>query len=219
MLNLLTALSVLGALVTIFFYTPEEATQGVVQKIFYIHVSSAITMYVGFFLSFLSALMYLIERKLHWDEICVSASEVGFFFCTTVLLTGPVWAKPIWGTWWTWDPRLTTTFLLWLLYAGYLLLRGYLLEPSRRATITSVVAIVAFLDVPLIHFSVRLWRGIHPSVIGPTGEGIPPSMKLTLIITLSATLMLFFSLFFTRLRLERTRNDLAKLTFLKGEKS
>jgi len=200
----------------IFFYAPEEAQQGIVQKIFYIHVSSALTMYIGFFLSFLASLMFLLEHKTFWDEISVCAAEVAFFLCTVVLLTGPIWAKPIWGAWWTWDPRLTTTFLLWMMYAAYLVLRSYLEGSSRQRTVSAILAIIAFLDVPLIHFSVRLWRGIHPSVIGSKQGGLPPSMQLTLTLTLIAFVMFFFALFMTRLRLEQTRNQVAAL-YLKRE--
>jgi heme exporter protein C len=218
MLNVATSIAVLGALSTIFFYAPEEATQGLVQKIFYAHVASAITMYIGFFIAFLGSLLYLLERKLHWDEIVVSAAEVGFFFCTVVLITGPIWAKPIWGAWWDWDPRLTTTLLLWLMYAAYLVLRGYFEDSARGRVITSVVAVIAFLDVPLIHFSVRLWRGIHPSVMASQGGGLTPKMQTTLAVTLCATVLLFCSLMAARFRLERSRNQLAALRLQRSEK-
>ena len=215
--HLLTAISLLIALAVIFFYAPEEATQGVVQKIFYVHVSSAITMYVGFFLAFIGGLLYLIEKKVHWDEIVVSAAEVSFFFCTIVLLTGPIWAKPIWGAWWDWDPRLTTTLLLWLLYAAYLVLRGFFQGSDRGRVITSILAIIAFLDVPLIHFSVKLWRGIHPSVMSSKDGGMSSSMRLTLVVTFVAIILLFFSLLSARFRLERSRNDLTRLRLKHSE--
>ncbi|HLG19673.1 MAG TPA: cytochrome c biogenesis protein CcsA [Bdellovibrionota bacterium] len=208
-LNAVTSLALLTAFGTIFFYAPEEATQGMVQKIFYVHVACAITMYIGFFLAFLGGLFYLLEKKLHWDELVVSAAEVGFFFCTVVLLTGPIWAKPIWGTWWDWDPRLTTTLLLWLLYAAYMVLRGYFEGSARGRAVTSIVAIIAFLDVPIIHFSVRLWRGIHPSVMASQNSGLTPKMQATLAITFCAMVLLFSSLMVARFRLERNRNLLA----------
>ena len=154
MILLLTSLLTLfGAFATIFYYAPVEVSQGIVQKIFYVHVACAITMYLGFFISFLSSLMYLIEKKVHWDELAVSGAEVGYFLCVIVLITGPLWAKPVWGTWWTWEPRLTTTFLLWLLYSGYLILRGYFGSTSRGRSVAAITSIVAFLDVPIVHFN------------------------------------------------------------------
>jgi heme exporter protein C len=217
MLNAISSLAMFGALSLIWFYAPMEAEQGIVQKIFYIHVACALTMYVGFFIAWIAAIMYLLERKLLWDRLAISSAEVGFFFCTVVLLTGPIWAKPIWGTWWTWDPRLTTTFLLWLMYAGYLVLRGFFAQDARGRVVTSVVLIIDFLVVPLVHFSVQLWRGIHPTVVGPKGGGIPTEMKLTLIATFAAIVIFFFSLLKSRFLLEKTRNELDQLRLQKSE--
>ncbi len=205
-MGILAILGQLLAMGVILFYAPEEAEQGPVQKIFYIHVGCALTMYLGFFVAFLSSLFYLADRKLRWDEISFSAVEVGFYLCTVVLITGPIWAKPAWGAWWTWEPRLTTTLLLWLLYASYLVVRSYFADSPRAPLISAVMAIVAFLDVPLIHFSVRLWRGIHPSVIGAKGGGMDPAMLNTLILTTFTTVLLFAALFAMRLRLEQSRN-------------
>jgi heme exporter protein C len=193
------------------FYVKPDAEQGIVQKIFYIHVASAFTMYAGFLISFVAALMHLANRRTVWDEIGVSAVEVGFLFATIVVITGPIWAKPTWGAWWTWDPRLTTTLLVWLLYAGYLVLRGYLRESPRKGTISAVVAVIAALDIPLVHFSVRIWRGMHPTVITGKGGGIPFPMKLTLLATFFATLCLFALFFTLRFRLERDRNLLTRI--------
>lgn len=213
---LIAGLALIGAFIWIFFFTPTEATQGLVQKIFYIHVAAAITMYVGFFGGFLCSLLYLLDRKLQWDEISVSAVEVGFFFASYVLISGPIWAKPIWGAWWDWDPRLTMTLLLWLLYAAYLVLRGYFGSSPRGRTISAIVAIIAFLDVPLIHYSVRIWRGIHPSVVA-NKEGLPASMQTTLVFTLIALLIFFSVLFIARLRLEKSRNLLSEARLNQSE--
>ncbi len=210
-LNLVTGAALMAAMGTIFFYAPEEARQGIVQKIFYIHVASAITMYIGFFIGFLCGLLYLLEKKMRWDEISVASIESGFFLCSMVLVTGPIWAKPIWGAWWDWDPRLTTTLLLWMLYAGYLILRGSFGSSPRGRMTTAVVAIIAFLDVPLIHFSVRLWRGIHPSVMQNREGGMPASFQLTLGVTFLATTLTLFTLMRMRYRLEHARNELADL--------
>ncbi len=216
-LKLFAMAALFAAFGVIFFYAPVEAEQGIVQKIFYIHVSSAMTMYVGFFIAFVSSLLYLSQRKTKWDEIAVSGVEVGFLFCTIVVATGPVWAKPIWGAWWTWDPRLTTTLLIWLLYAGYLVLRAYLAESPKKGTVSAIVAVIAALDIPLVHFSVRIWRGMHPTVMTGKGGGIPASMRITLFVTLFAVLCLFAALFHARLRLERSRNRLLTLLLSKQE--
>ncbi|MCB1197016.1 MAG: cytochrome c biogenesis protein CcsA [Deltaproteobacteria bacterium] len=196
------------AFATIFLYAPMEKTQGVVQKIFYIHVSSALTMYVGFFIAFVSSILYLVKRenKYHWRSN--SAIEVGYLFCCIVLVTGPTWAKPIWGDYWTWEPRLTSTFILWLIFTGYLLFQGYLKENQKKApVISSIIAIIAFLDVPLIHFSVRLWRGVHPTVIR-NKDGLTSSMTVTLVLTLVSMLCLFAYLFRHRLFLEKLEQQI-----------
>lgn len=204
----------IAAIAVIFFYAPLEATQGVVQKIFYIHVASAFTMYTGFFLSFLFSIFFLFQKKIRLFWVSQSCLEVGYVFCCIVLATGPIWAKPIWGTFWTWEPRLTTTFITWLMYSAYLLLYSFFRETRRRGFgILSVLSILSFVNVPLIHFSVQLWRGIHPSVLR-NKEGLPPSMQFTLVFTLIALLLVFFAV--ARLRLsihqleraiERIRED------------
>lgn len=187
----------------IFFYAPIEASQGLVQKIFYVHVASAFVMYVGFFIGFVAGLMYLWERKSFWEDLQATGIELGFLFCLCVLTTGPIWAKPIWGTYWTWEPRLTTTFLLFLVYAAYLTMRSVLRDHPNRAVISSLIAIVAFVDVPLIHYSVRIWRGIHPSVINNKDGGLPVSMQQTLALTFGCLLIWFGVLFAKRYRIMR----------------
>lgn len=196
------------AFLIIFFYAPMEKTQGLVQKIFYIHVSSALTMYVGFFIAFFSSILYLLKRKPSYYWKSIAAIEVGYLFCCIVLITGPIWAKPIWGAYWTWEPRLTTTFILWLVYTGYLLFQSYLKDNQKKAeVISSVIAIIAFLDVPLIHFSVKIWRGVHPTVIR-NKDGLPQSMTITLIFTLFVMLCVFFYLFRHRFFLERLEQEI-----------
>jgi len=192
----------------IFFYAPVEKAQGMVQKIFYIHVSSAITMYIGFFIAFVSGLSFIFTRKIKHIHRLHASAEVAYLFICIVLLTGPIWAKPIWGTYWTWEPRLTTTFILWLIYTGYLLFDAYLKDNDQSAPmISSIIAVIAFVNVPLIHFSVKLFRGVHPSVIKTKG-GLPQSMTLALIFTLFVFICLFFYLFSHRYRLERLERQL-----------
>ena len=158
----------------IFVVAPEEAVQGLVQKIFYFHVSSAFAMYAGFLLSGLFALLFLIRRRTSHFCHCIAGATVGFVFCTMVLVSGPIWAYPIWGTWWTWDPRLTTYTILALIYVAYLMLRQGLEDPGRRARFAAVYGILGFISVPITFFSIRWWRTIHPVIIGsgdPTAQG------------------------------------------------
>jgi len=176
------------ALALIFFYAPIEATQGVVQKIFYLHLAFVSCMYIPLFIGMLFAVLYLFKAKPTFDALSLAANEVGFVFITGVLLSGAIWAKPIWGAWWTWDARLTTTLLIWLIYGAYLLVRyqWHHSDAARRAS--AIIAILGFLDVPLIHYAVVLFRGIHPQVISKGGLTLP--MTLTLI----ATMLSFLSL-------------------------
>ena len=183
----------LAALYMIFLYAPSEATMGEVQRIFYIHVPSAWTAFLAYFLVFLGSVGYLLKRAGFADELAHAAAEVGFVFCTGVLVTGPLWAKPVWGIWWTWDARLTSTFVLWLLFISYLMLRSYLINPARAALLAAVVGIVGFVDVPIVYMSIRWWRTQHPQpvIAGGEGAGIDPRMLLTLLVSWGAFLCLF----------------------------
>lgn len=173
----------------IFVVAPEELTQGLVQKIFYFHVSSALAMYAGFLAAGFSALIYLLTRRAMWDSLSKATAEVGFVFCTMVLVSGPIWAKPIWGTWWTWDPRLTTTLFIWFLFLSIFLLRRFFGADPRGRLVASVLTLFALADLPFIFLAVKLWRGIHPSVLGQEGN-MPGEMKLALIFT-NITVLIF----------------------------
>ncbi len=161
-----------------------EASQGLVQKIFFVHVPAAFTMYVTLIMSAVAAAMYLIEKKVAYDHFSKAAMLSAFVFALCVMITGPVWAKPIWGTYWTWDPRLTTTLIVFLLICATLAVRhSFDRHPSRQAAgrkLGAILAIVAVLDIPLIHFSVKLWRGIHPTVIKSEG-GLSPEFRSSLL--------------------------------------
>lgn len=183
--------AVLINLSLIFFYAPEENVQGLVQKIFYFHVSSAFAMYIGFVSSGLAAIMYLFKKTPVWNALSHAAASVGLLFCTMVLVSGPIWAKPIWGAWWTWDPRLTTTMILWLIFFATLLLRNFYGTDHRGRIYAAVLTLFGVLDIPLIIFAVKLWRGIHPSVLG-NKDSMPGEMRITLIVSM---LTIFFFLF------------------------
>jgi len=202
--QLVTYLSMLIALYAIFIYAPVEKTMGVIQKIFYIHVPSAFLAYLAFFITFITSIAYLVRKDSKWDRIAHCAVETGVIFCTIVLITGPIWAKPIWNVWWTWDPRLTTTLILWFTYAAYLMLRRAVKE-NQRANLSAVFGIIGFINVPITFFSIRLWRTIHPVVITSQGLNMSGPMKLTLMATLLAFCFLFFALLISRIRIEQSK--------------
>jgi heme exporter protein C len=208
--QLLTYVLMLLALYTIFIYAPVEKTMGVVQKIFYIHVPSAFLAYLAFFITFIASIFYLYRKDPKWDTVAHCAVETGVVFCTIVLVTGPIWAKPIWNVWWTWDPRLTTTLILWFTYVAYLMLRRSVKE-NQRANLTAVFGIIGFINVPITFFSIRLWRTIHPVIITSRGLNMSWPMKFSLIITVIAFCFLFFSLLISRIRLERLKMNIEEI--------
>lgn len=156
------------SLFLIFFVAREAVDEmgGQLQRIFYVHVPSAWVAYLGFAIVFIASIAYLRTGTRRWDLLAHAAAEVGVVFCSLVLITGPIWAKPVWGTYWQWDARLTSALVLWLTYVGYLFLRGLATNPDGVGRIAAVVGIVGFINVPIVHFSVYWWRTLHPS--GPT---------------------------------------------------
>jgi heme exporter protein C len=219
-LPLATTVAMLAALWCVFVYVPNERIQGAVQRIFYFHVNSAWAAFLGFFIAAGASGAYLWRGDAAADRVAVAAVEVGMLFCTMVLVTGPIWARPIWGAWWTWDPRLTMTIILWTIYAVYLVLRSSAREDPQIARYAAVLAVVGVLDVPLIQISVRLWRGIHPSVISaPANKGglEDPRMVVALLVSMVAFAFLFTWLL--RLRYEglRLRHEFQRLEDRVGE--
>lgn len=190
----------------IFFYAPVERTMGPIQKIFYFHVPSAWVAFFAFFVVFVASVAYLITRRESWDRIAEASAVVGVLFCTLVLITGPIWAKPVWGIWWTWDSRLTSTLVLWFLYVGYMLLRSYVPDTARKATMSAILGIVGFLDVPVVYFSIRWWRNQHPSPVfeGGEGSGLDPKMRFAFFFSLAVFTLLFYVLLRLRLRYSRS---------------
>src|SRR6266852_7222911 len=195
------------------FVAPTERSMGLIQRIFYLHVSSAWTGLISFFICFLANLIYVFSRKPRWDWLGVSSAEVGLAFTTVVLVTGPIWAHPVWGIWWTWDARLTSTFVLWLLYVAYLLLRSMLEDPDKRALFSALFGIFAFIDVPLVYFSIRWWRTQHPQpvILGGPGSGLEPRMRVAYLLVWGAFTGLLVLLVNARFKLEAMRADLEEL--------
>jgi heme exporter protein C len=197
------------------YVAPDEKTMHAIQRIFYFHVPSAICSFVAFFVVFVANFAYLGTRKPRWDWLGVAGAEVGVVCSTIVLITGPIWAHPVWGIWWTWDARLSSTFVMWLLYTAYLLLRGFLDDPQRKAMFSAVFGIFAFLDVPLVYFSNRLWRTQHPQpvILGGSNSGLDPMMGKVLLISFVAVLCITAVLIADRYRLERLRSEFEELRF------
>ncbi len=211
-----TALTALTVLVLIaittylaFFYAPVERTMGPIQKIFYLHLPSAFTAFIAMGVCFTANLLYVFRREHKWDWLGVAAAEVGLVFISVVLVTGPIWAHPVWGIWWTWDARLTLTFVLWLLYISYLLLRSMVEEGDKRALLSAIFGIFAFLDVPLVYFSIRWWRTQHPQpvILGGPGSGLEPRMRVAYLLVWGAFTGLMILLLRARYRLEAMRAD------------
>ena len=209
-----SALMVLAGYAALFI-APDEKTMHAIQRIFYFHVPSAICAFTAFFVVFIANFAYLGTRDMKWDCLAVAGAEVGVACSTIVLITGPIWAHPVWGIWWTWDARLTSTFVLWLLYTAYLLLRGFLDDPQRKATFTAVFGIFAFLDVPLVYFSNRLWRTQHPQpvILGGSNSGLDPMMGKVLLLCLVAVLCMVAFLISDRYRLEQLRAEYDELRY------
>ncbi len=193
-------------------YAPTEIRQGAAQKIFYVHVPAAWCALLAFSLVGVLGGLYLWLKDFRLDALAAASAEVGLVFGAVMLTTGPIWGKPIWGTWWQWEPRLTLTLLLWFLFVGYLSLRAALVDPSERARFSAVVGIMGLLLVPFVHLSVYLFRGIHPQpiILKPSRPSLPPEMLTTLLVSLGAFTLLYLGLLTARyglLRLVDLRED------------
>jgi heme exporter protein C len=184
----------------IFIYAPIERSMGLVQKIFYIHLPLAWWGLVSFSVVFAASIAYLRSRSLWWDQLARAGAELGLMLAVLTLVSGSVWARHSWGVWWTWDPRLTTSLVMCFVYAGYLALRGLELPQQRKNTICAVVGIVAFLDVPLVFVSARLWRSIHPAVFASEGGGLEPEMRLAALACVLSFGLLWLALITLRVR-------------------
>ena len=189
------------AAAAIFLYAPTDALQGPVQRIFYLHVSSAIAAYGCFAVVLLGGIVYLWKESLAADRWARAGALVGLVFTTVTLVMGMEWAKPIWGVYWTWDARLTSTLVLWIIYAAYLLVRRLATPGRQAARFAAVVGIFGFVDVPIVHFSVTWWRTIHP---GPVviNDALPPQMLAVFLFTMACTLALAAVLVVIRYRIE-----------------
>ncbi|MBN1559259.1 cytochrome c biogenesis protein CcsA [candidate division KSB1 bacterium] len=196
LLSILSYVAILASLYMALIYAPTEKSMGAVQRIFYFHVPSAWVSFIAFGVVAVASFLFLRSGAAKWDLLARSAAEVGMLFLTLVLLTGPLWAKPVWGVYWTWDARLTTSFILWLIYMAYLMLRSYVVDRERGARFAAVFGIIGFLDVPIVYMSIRWWRTLHPSAViaGSDGSGLESSMLQTLLVCVVAFTLLFITL-------------------------
>ena len=209
-LLILCGLMMIADLWLIFQVAPTDATLGNVQRVFYFHVPVAIISFLAFFVVFVASIGYLVRRSLPWDQVAYAAAEVGVLFVSLALITGIIWAKPVWNTWWTFEPRLTTTLILWFIYVAYLMI-GYA-APTREkgALYSAVVGIIGFIDVPIVYYSVVWWRSIHPpQMIGPMAESgaVQPVMMNILMFSLLTFILLFAFLVIHRASLRRAEDE------------
>lgn len=214
-LGWLTFAAILIALYLVFIYAPREKMMGEVQRIFYFHVASAWNAFLAFAVVFVCGILYLAKGNRKYDQVAYASAEIGVAFTTIVLLTGPIWARPIWQTWWTWDPRLTTTLILWFIYMAYLVLRASAEGSESQARMAAVFGIIGFIDVPIIWVSIRWWRSIHPTIIeskgGQASFNMEPQMLIALIASVFAFTFLYVYLLNQRLRVERLAEAVAEL--------
>lgn len=214
-LPLAAAAAMVLAVAMMFLYAPTEALQGEVQRIFYIHVPSAWVTYLSVVV--LAAASVLVLGRggdwRRWDRTASSAAELGALFATVMLATGSIWGRRVWGVWWVWDARLTSTLVLWLLLVGYLIFRGLVPEGRRRARLSAVIGIIAAVDIPVVHFAVVWWRTLHPqpTVLRPGGPELPGEMLITLLVSLAAFTLMWTALLSKRMRIEEARQRLSDI--------
>lgn len=212
-LGILAVIGLVTGLYTGFLYAPPDAVQGEVQRIMYLHVPLILVSYLAFFVVFVTSILYLARRCERHDAIAHSSAEIGVLFTALAIAAGSIWGRPTWGTWWTWDARLTTTTILLLIFIGYLMLRALVDDPSRGATFSAVLGIIGFLDVPIIHMSVVWWRTLHQpaSVLRPGPSTVAPDMQVALYTNLAAFVLLYAYFLVKRVRLEEARWELSRL--------
>ncbi|MEE2708559.1 MAG: cytochrome c biogenesis protein CcsA [Gemmatimonadota bacterium] len=214
-LGVICMIGVVLSLYLALVWAPRERVMGDIQRIMYFHVATAWIAELAFVLVGLSSVIYLWLRERRWDIVAHASAEVGFVFCCFVMVTGPIWGKPVWGTWWTWDPRLTFSMILWLIYVAYLMLRAYGGEMAQVKRFLAVLGILGTLDIPFLHFATMWWRGLHPESLTMTPDGFGAGMEqemLTAMLVAAVTFtLLFFYLLGRRMTLERMRDEVENL--------
>lgn len=211
LIGLLAAIFLFVAIYFVFSFAEIETTMLEVQKIFYFHISSALTLFLAFGVTCIFSILYLIKRVDKYDTIALVSTEIGIVFGVIVFTTGPIWARFAWNTWWNWEPRLTSALILWLTYIGYLILRSALVEEKKRVY-SAVLGIIGFLNVPIVYFSVELWQGgLHPDT--STKMNLPPTMQIAWLISWFALILLYLFLLMFRYRAEQMKLELDTIQY------
>ena len=215
----LSAALMLAALAMIFFYAPTDAVLGVSQRIFYVHVPLALVGFLAFGVVAVCSIGYLWKGSERMDNTAYAAAEIGVLYTSLMLITGMLWAKPAWGVWWSWSPQLTTSLILWFLYAAYLMLRAYAPPGETAARYAAVLGIIGFIDVPIVYMAARWWRDLHPDkVLGPLAEesALEPAMQLTWLVSILAFTALFAWLMVERTELRRQEIQVERMRYTHG---
>ncbi len=203
----LSALAMAVSLYLVFAYVPTERVMGPVQRIFYFHVPAAWVGFLAFLVAAVAGMAYLLRRDWRVDALQVASAELGIVFSTIVLVTGSLWARPAWNTWWTWDPRLTTTLVMWLYYVAASMLRSMVDSAERQARFSALLYIIGFVNVPMVFLAIRLWRTIHPVLLTSSGFALEPRMLLALGMSLLAFTLLYACLLTVRVRVGRLEGE------------
>ena len=209
-LGILSLVMMIANLYMIFIFAPNESTMGVIQRIFYFHLPAGISSYVSAYLLGFGSIMFLIQRDLKWDRFAAASGEMGVLFTSLSIMSGALWAKPVWGVWWTWDARLTLQFLLALVFLSYLMLRAYLPEREKRAALGGVFGVLAMIDVPFNYLSIRWWRTQHPQPV-ILGGGLDWDMWKVMIVSFLAFATLYAYLIGRRMAIARVEEEVEYL--------
>lgn len=201
---------VVASIFMVFVYVSTEREMGIIQRLFYLMVPFAWLSIFSFFIIFIASILYLSKRDSKWDILAHSAGELGFVATTLTLIVGILWMKPVWGTWWTWEPRLTATLILWFIYLSYLMVRSFATDESRGARFAAVVGIIGFVDVPIVGMATTLWRVIHPPLIIFQG-GLAPEMLYTVLVSIIAYTVLYAVLLNLRISILKQQSELKRL--------
>ena len=215
-LNVIAAVTIMVALYLALIQAPAPANvdteaQRYAQRIIYFHISHAWVGFFAFLVTFLGSVLYLWKGERQWDILASSSVVVGVAFMTATIITGSIWAKPAWNTWWTWDPRLTTSTVTWLIYVSYLMLRSSLDDPARRARFAAVYGVVGFVSVPITFFAIRWWRTIHPVLFDASNMGLSPNMRFPFFFSLGAFTLLYFVILIQYVRVGHLADEVERL--------
>jgi heme exporter protein C len=220
LLGLATLITIVVGLYMAFVYAQTEVNMGLVYRIFFFHLGSVAAGFFAILVVLVAGIAYLKTDSRAWDRVAEASAEIGVVFCTIALITGSIWARPIWGVWWTWDPRLTSFLILWLIYIAYLMLRASARDDPRVARFSAVFGVVGAIDVPIVIMSARVWRAISPVLFQETAQGftfgLTSEMLQTLVVCIVAFLLLFFNLLAHRVRLEALRDELVAIRRARG---